>query len=85
MSRRPTQEIDEGLWPTNSKFAGTEQEITLSIDMKNGRPPGDYTLAVLGPPQVPDDKNAAAKDRSNTLVSLPRRPITLRVLALEKK
>ena len=40
---------------------GVNKEITLTIDVQNGRPPGDYTLAVLGQAQVPFNKDAAAK------------------------
>ena len=64
----------------NGKFAGSEAEITLTIDVQKGRPPGDYTMTVLGQAQVPFNKDAAAAERSNTLVSLPSRPITLRVV-----
>jgi hypothetical protein len=65
----------------NSKFAGADNEITLTIEVQNGRPPGDYTFAVLGQAQVPFNKDPAAADRPNTLVSLPSYPITLRVQA----
>ncbi len=70
---------------TGNKFAGADSEITLTFDVQNGRPPGDYTFAVLGQAQVPFHKDPAAIDRPNTLVSLPSRPLTLHVRAPEKK
>jgi len=73
--------IPSGFSMPNGKFAANGQEITLTIEVQNGRPPGDYTFAVLGQAQVPFSKDAAAKDRPNTLVSLPSRPLTLRVRA----
>ncbi len=68
----------------NAKFTGGAKEITLTFDVQQGRPAGDYTFAVLGQAQTPFNKDAKAKDRPNTLVSLPSRPITLRVRAGEK-
>jgi hypothetical protein len=69
----------------NAKFAGTQTEVALTIEVQNGRPPGEYTIAVLGQAQVPFSKDPLAKDRPNTLVSLPSQPLTLRVRAPEKK
>lgn len=71
--------IPGGFNMTGGKFAGVDSEITLTIDVQNGRPPGEYTFAVLGQAQVPFHKDPAAKDRPNTLVSLPSRPITVHV------
>lgn len=77
--------IPGGFSMPNSKFAGAETEIKLTLDVQNSRPAGDYTFAILGQAQVPFNKDPAAKDRPNTLVSLPSRPITIRVKAPEKK
>ncbi len=77
--------IPGGFNMTSGKFAGSDNEITLTIEVQNGRPPGDYTLTVLGQAQVPFNKDPEATDHPNTLVSLPSRPITLRVKAPEKQ
>jgi hypothetical protein len=69
----------------NGKFSGDDKEITLTVDVQNGRPLGDYTITVLGQAQVPFNKDSTAKERPNTLVSLPGRPITLRVVAAAPK
>lgn len=64
----------------NGKFTGAATEISIAVEVQKGRPAGDYTLTVLGQAQVPFNKDAAAKERPNTLVSLPASPVTLRVL-----
>lgn len=69
----------------NVIFTGTQTEANLTIDVQNGRPPGDYTISVLGQAQVPFSKDSTAKDRPNTLVSLPSRPLTIQVRAPETK
>jgi hypothetical protein len=69
-----------GFGMPTAKFAGDQAELTVTIDVQQGRPAGDYTMTVLGQAQVPFNKDPAAKERPNTLVSLPSRPITLRVL-----
>jgi len=74
-----------GFSMANGKFAGADQEIALAIEVQANRPAGDYTLAVLGQGQVPFNKDPEAKDRPNSLVSLPSRPITLRVREAESK
>ena len=66
---------------SNTDFVGDQTELTLPITVQNGTRPGDYTLVVLGQAQVPFNKDAAAKDRPKTLVSLPSRPLTLSVTA----
>jgi hypothetical protein len=66
---------------SNLDFTGEQAELTLPIAVQNGTRPGDYTLAVLGQAQVPFNKDTAAKERPNTLVSLPSRPLTLSVAA----
>jgi hypothetical protein len=63
----------------NLEFAGEQTELTLPISVQNGTRPGEYTLAVLGQAQVPFNKDPAAQDKPNTLVSLPSRPLTLNV------
>lgn len=63
----------------NTSFTGDRSEISVMLTVQNGTRPGDYTLAVLGQGQVPFSKDSQAKDRPNTLVSLPSRPITIAV------
>jgi hypothetical protein len=46
--------------------------------------PGKYTLSVTGQAQTPFNKDANAKERPNTLVSLPSRPVTLTIVAAAK-
>jgi hypothetical protein len=65
----------------NTSFVGDVTEITIPIAVQAGTRAGDYTLAVLGQSQVPFNKDAAATDRPNTLVSLPSQPITITVSA----
>jgi hypothetical protein len=59
--------------------AGTN-EVSVTIEVQAGTPPGEYTLAVMGQAQVPYSKEAGAKQKPNTLVSQPSRPLTLVVL-----
>lgn len=63
----------------NGNITGDQQEATVTIKVQNGTRPGKYTLTVLGQSQVPFNKDAAATDRPNTLVSLPSQPITITV------
>jgi len=65
----------------NGSITGDQQELKVTITVQNGTRPGDYTLAVLGQSQVPFNKDPAAKERPNTLVSLPSQPITITVKA----
>jgi hypothetical protein len=71
-------------WPGNFQMpelpvaAGTN-EATVTITVQNGTAPKEYTLALLAQAQVPFNKDPAAKERPNTLVSLPSRPITISV------
>ncbi len=66
---------------SNTSFKGDQTELTIPISVQSNTRPGDYTLAVQGQAQVPFNKDADAKDRPNTLVTLPSRSITLRVIA----
>lgn len=66
---------------SNTDFSGDQTELTLPITVQAGTRPGDYTLCVLGQAQVPFNKDAAAANRPNTLVSLPSQPLTLTVIA----
>ncbi len=68
--------------PGNLRVAGGEiaagkDEMVVTADVPPGTPPGEYTLSVLGQAQVPYSKDANAAQKSNVLVSLPARPITL--------
>ncbi|HEY2252157.1 MAG TPA: PPC domain-containing protein [Planctomycetaceae bacterium] len=62
-------------------IAAGESEKTLSIDVQNNTRPGDYTLTVLGQAQVPYNKDPAAAQKPNTLVSTPSQPVTITVTA----
>ncbi|MCO6455874.1 MAG: PPC domain-containing protein [Pirellulaceae bacterium] len=68
---------------SNASFSGGQRQLHLPLQVQAGTRPGLYTLAVLGQAQVPFHKDAAATERPNTLVSLPSRPLTVRVLAAE--
>ena len=63
----------------NGSITGDQQETTVTITVQKGTKPGQYTLAVLGQSQVPFNKDPAATDRPNTLVSLPSQPVTITV------
>ena len=65
---------------SNGEAAPGQREITVTIEVQAGTPPGEYTLAVLGQAQVAFNKDAAAKQKQNTLVSQPSQPLTLVVL-----
>ncbi|MDA1015739.1 MAG: PPC domain-containing protein, partial [Planctomycetota bacterium] len=69
---------------SNTSFKAGQMELSIPITVQNNTRPGDYTLAVQGQAQVPFNKDAKAKDRPNTLVSLPSRSITLRIVAAPK-
>lgn len=64
---------------SNGSITGDQQETTVTITVQKGTKPGQYTLALLGQSQVPFNKDPAATDRPNTLVSLPSQPVTITV------
>jgi len=68
-----------------NRFAGDTLEMTVPIEIQNGTRPGDYTLTVVGQAQVPYAKDKEAKERPNTLVTLPARPVTVVVKEAPKK
>ncbi len=74
-----------GNLPGNIKLAdatinSSQPERVVSLDLSAARP-GVYTFFVQGQAQVPFSKEADAKSRPNTLVTLPSRPITVTVTA----
>jgi hypothetical protein len=69
----------------NAQIAPDKNEATLTFDINNGTPPGDYTIAVIGQAQVPYNKDAKSAQKMNSLVSQPSRPVTLSVKAATKK
>ncbi len=76
-------------FPGNFNFgsfdvAAGQAEASLSIDVQANTRPGEYTLSVLGQAQVPYNKDAAAAQKPNTLVSTPSLPVTLTVTAPPK-
>jgi hypothetical protein len=71
-------------WPGNFQMpelpvAAGANEATVTITVQNGTAPKEYTLALLAQAQIPFNKDPAAKERPNTLVSLPSRPISIAV------
>lgn len=60
------------------QIAAGANEATVTFEVNNGTPPGDYTVTILGQAQAPFTKDPA-KDKANTLVTLPSRPITVTV------
>ena len=68
-----------------SRITAGQSELAVTIDVQAGTRPGDITLAVMGQAQVPFSKDPEAKDRPPTLVSLPSQPVTITVVAPEKK
>jgi hypothetical protein len=71
-------------WPGNFQMpelpvAAGASEATVAITVQNGTAPKEYTLAFLAQAQVPFNKDPATKDRANTLVSLPSRPVTIAI------
>ncbi|QDU98146.1 PPC domain-containing protein [Lignipirellula cremea] len=69
----------------NGKFSGSDRQIKATISVQANTTPGDYTLHVEGQAQVPFSKEADSKERPNTLVTLPSRPLTVRVMAPKKE
>jgi hypothetical protein len=69
---------------SNTRFKGDQTELTIPVNVQANSRPGSYTFAVMGQAQVPFNKDAAAKDRPNTLVSLPSRPVTFEVVEAAK-
>jgi hypothetical protein len=75
--------------PGSFKLASVEiaqgkSEASVTLQVQSNTPPGEYTLAVLGQAQVPYNKDPAAAQRPNTLVSQPSQPMTLVVLPAKK-
>lgn len=66
---------------SNMAFKSDQTQLTIPITVQNNTRPGEYTMAVLGQAQVPFHKDPESKERPNTLVSLPSRPVTLNVAA----
>jgi len=69
----------------NGTLQPGQTEATVSINVQQGTRPGNYTLVVLGQAQVPFNKDPNAKDKPNTLVSVPSRPLTITVTEPPKK
>lgn len=69
---------------SDSAFKGKTSEIALAINTQGNLQPGQYTLVVIGQAQVPFNKDPKAKDKPNTLVSLPSRPVNVIVKAKAK-
>jgi hypothetical protein len=62
--------------------AAGQAEVTVTFDVTAGARPGEYTPVVRGQAQVPVE---GAKGPTNTLVSLPARPVQLVVRPAAKK
>lgn len=65
----------------NATIAADTLDVTLRLTVQPGTRPADYTMSVLGQAQVPFHKDPNSKDRPNTLVSVPSRPVTITVTA----
>ncbi len=68
------------LAPANAEIAAGATEATLTVQVAGNMQPGEYTLTVLGQGQVPYAKDAKMA-KTNVLVSLPARPVTVVVPA----
>lgn len=68
----------------NFDLAAGQTETSFAIGVQNGTRPGEYTLSVLGQAQVPYNKDPAAAQKPNTLVSMPSLPVTISVTAPPK-
>ena len=66
-------------------IAAGATEATATLEVRAGTQPGDYTLVLEGQGQVPFNKDPAATSKPNTLVTLASRPLTVTVVAPEKK
>lgn len=64
----------------NGEVPAGKTEASMTIEVQPGTRPGEYTLSVVGQAQVPYSKDAKAKQKPNTLVSQPSRPLTLVVV-----
>jgi hypothetical protein len=62
---------------SNVQVAAEKKEGTLTLEVQAGAPAGEYTLSVTGQAQVPYSKDAQAKQKPNTLVTQPSRPLIL--------
>ena len=85
--KAPIRLIGLGL-PGGFQFAETEiaadaPSKTCTLEIQNVRP-GTYTLTLLGQAQTPFNKDPAAKEAPNTLVSIPSQPVTIEVTAPKK-
>ena len=69
----------------NFDILSDKSEAEVSIEVRQGTRPGDYTLVAIGQAQVPYNKDPMAKDRPNTLVTLPARPLQVKVVEAPKK
>jgi len=54
-----------------------KSEVSIALQVQPGTAAGEYTLSVSGQAQVPYSKDAQAKQKPNTLVTQPSRPLTL--------
>lgn len=70
---------------SNAVFKGDQTELVVPVTVNKNTRPGEYTLTVQGQGQVPFSKDESAEKRPNTLVSLPGRPVTVRVTAPAEK
>jgi hypothetical protein len=62
---------------SNVEVGAEKKEVAITLEVQAGTPTGEYTLSVTGQAQVPYRKDAQAKQKSNTLVTQPSRPLIL--------
>jgi hypothetical protein len=65
-------------------IAAGANEATVQIKVQDGAQSGEFTLALQAQAQVPFNKDPAAKEKPNTLVSMPSRPLTIAVTRPQK-
>jgi hypothetical protein len=69
----------------NFDIQSGETSKPMKIDVQQNTQPGEYTLTLQCQAQVPFNKDPEANDRPNTLVTLPGRPVTLKVIPAAQK
>jgi hypothetical protein len=59
------------------EIPAAKSDVSIALEVRPGTAACEYTLTVTGQAQVPYSKDAKAKQKPNTLVSQPSRPLTL--------
>lgn len=72
--------LPSGFTMNNTSIADNASDAKITISVQDNRPPGEYTMTVLGQAQVPFSKDPKAENPPNTLVSLPATSVTITVV-----